>query len=211
MFTRETSMSETTCNGVQPECSHATPAAGSKPARKPAGPPRGNVNRLTHGLRSVRISNGKYPKEFSYIGKLAGQLRNQLEAAVVVLRGEVSLYSAGLINTAVRWECHARLCQRYLRNGKDSPLAVKVDLSRDIARSSERRDACFKLLGLDRAAGSSDPWAAIRDATPQLPADEAGDESDPEAAEGPADEPTGQPEADSAADVSATADEQGGR
>ena len=124
------------------------------------GAPLANKNAVRHGL-----TTGSLPKGCAYVMRHTNELRGKLESAVVDLRGEVALYDAANINTAIRWERHALLTQRWLRlEAKSMDATTRLAYSRDIARASAERDKCLKALGLDVRPGS-DPWA-ILDAIP---------------------------------------------
>jgi hypothetical protein len=78
-------------------------------------------------------------------------LHAALEDAVLTRRNEVDLHDAAVIQTAVRWERHALLCQRWLRHADGTLTAdQRLAFSREIARASAERDKCIRLLGLDR-------------------------------------------------------------
>ena len=74
------------------------------------GAPVSNKNALRHGLTA-----GSLPAGCTYIRRESNRLRCALEDAVIELRGEVGLADAAAINSAVRWERHAMLAQRWLR------------------------------------------------------------------------------------------------
>jgi len=87
-------------------------------------------------------------------------MRRELEAAVVELRGEISLSDAAVIQTATRYERHAALASKWLRENPDLPIETRLNISRDIAKASGERDKCIKLLGL--GARHHDPLALLR-------------------------------------------------
>lgn len=105
----------------------------------------GNRNALRHGMRG-----GGLPAGADYIRRLTNQMRSNLEDAVIAAKGEVSIIDAGLIVSAMRWERHALVVQRWLRLGQselnhDQRLAY----SREVARASSERDRCMKALEID--------------------------------------------------------------
>ncbi|MDA1054229.1 MAG: hypothetical protein O3C40_27600 [Planctomycetota bacterium] len=132
-----------------------------------SGPP-GNGNAIRHGLMA-----GKLPKGASYIELESERLRTALEDAVVNRTGgEISLHDAAVIQTAIRWERHALLAQRWLRNEAETLTPdQRLAFSRDVARASAERDKCLKALGLD-VRPNSDPWSLL-DSLP--PADSGND------------------------------------
>ena len=125
-------------------------------------PRAGNRNRTRHGLTA-----GQLPKGAAYVKRCTDQLRAGLESAVAERNGgEVSLYHAALIQSAIRWERHALLAQRWLRQEAATLNAdQRLAYSREVARASAERDKCLKLLALDVSAFDhqlralySDPW-----------------------------------------------------
>ena len=83
-----------------------------KPGR--SGPPKGNANALRHGLKA-----GQLPADAKYIEWRMNDFRRQLEAAVLDAKGCVSLPDAAYVQTAMRWERHAALAQRWLTKQHD--------------------------------------------------------------------------------------------
>lgn len=67
------------------------------------------------------------------------------------LKGEVSLMDAANINTAVRWERHALLAQRWLRhNAHEMTHDQRLAYSKEIANASSNRDKALRELGIDK-------------------------------------------------------------
>jgi hypothetical protein len=134
---------------------------------KKQGAPIGNRNSLRHGLRA-----GSLPKGASYIKREINLLRREIETAVMNRHGEIDLYRAALIQTAIRWERHGMLVQRWLRReAGEMDAAQRLAYSRDIARASESRDRCLKELGLN-AGDHADILDALY-STPDTPVGEA--------------------------------------
>ena len=110
--------------------------------------PLKNSNALKHGL-----TTGKLPPGASYITNLTNKFRRELEAAALEVRGEIGLYELAVVNTAIRWERHALLAQKWLRDATDSLTPdQRLAFSREVARASSERDKCLRLLGLDARA-----------------------------------------------------------
>ncbi|MEQ8790248.1 MAG: hypothetical protein RIC55_28390 [Pirellulaceae bacterium] len=108
-------------------------------------PPK-NRNATRHGLKA-----GTLPAGASYVKRDCDALRRCIEAAVVERHGEIALYHAACIQSAIRWERHAMLAQRWLRLEIDQmDPATKLSYSREIARASAERDKCLEKLGLDK-------------------------------------------------------------
>lgn len=107
---------------------------------------RNNRNGMRHGLRS-----GRLPKGASYIKRDCDQFRRAVEDAVAERHGEFTVMHAAIIQTAMRWERHAQLAQRWLAKEAEQMSANdRLAYSRDIARASSERDRWLEKLGLDQ-------------------------------------------------------------
>src|SRR5690349_7819310 len=85
-----------------------------------AGAPLMNTNGLRHGRYSRRvIPSGGLPPGCGYIRRVSNQLSRQLESAVIAVHGEITLVAAATISTACRFERHAQLAQKWLREHPD--------------------------------------------------------------------------------------------
>ena len=162
------------------------------PAVNKGGAPAGNKNAMRHGL-----TVGTLPKSCSYVTKATNQFRRELEALVCEEHGEIDLYRASLIHSACRWERHALLCQRWLRQCGDVPTITKtktstksgdttdsvekmtpegmtheqrLSYSREICKASECRDKCIEKLGLVRSPRDDAFAIPIFDAPTAVPA-----------------------------------------
>ncbi|HEY4259360.1 MAG TPA: hypothetical protein VGM98_04345 [Schlesneria sp.] len=130
-----------------------------------SGPPKGNVNNMRHGLKA-----GKLPPGCQYIEVRMNLFRRELESAVIAVKGEINLIDAANIQTAMKWERHGALAQRWLTKEADTLKPVeRLTFSREIARASTERDRALTALGLDRNQ-VRDQWAAL-DAIPIKEAD----------------------------------------
>jgi hypothetical protein len=126
------------------------------------GAPELNANNMQHGKRSRRlIPLGALPPGCAHIRKICSILRSQLEAAVVGQFEEVSIVSAATINTAIRFERHAQMAGKWLRENPDIPLDTRLAISRDIAKASAERDRSIRLLGL-KPASAETIWEQIK-------------------------------------------------
>jgi hypothetical protein len=111
-----------------------------------SGPPRENRNAMRHGLRASQL-----PADCKFIELRMNAFRRILEDAVVKAKGEVSIPDAACIQTALRWERHAALAQRWLTKQYTELKPVdRLTFSREIARASGERDKALKMIGLDR-------------------------------------------------------------
>jgi hypothetical protein len=103
--------------------------------------------------------------------------RIELERAVLDVRGEITLTDAAVIQTACRFERHAQLASKWLRENPGLPVDIRLTISRDIAKASADRDRCIKLLRIDKP--ETNPWEqAFADALLPDPSDETPDEPD---------------------------------
>jgi hypothetical protein len=100
---------------------------------------------MRHGMKA-----GKLPKGCKYIEIRVNELRRQVEAEVVALKGEINLLDAAAINSIVKWERHGLLAAHWLRHEIGSLSASdRLRFSEAIAKASDARDRNIKLLGLD--------------------------------------------------------------
>lgn len=130
-------------------------AKGTAVVRHKGGQP-GNTNALRHGLKS-----GSLPKDAKYIQHQINKLRRILEAAVLEVKGQITLTDASCILSAIQWEKHKALCHRWLRIEGDSMKPTdRLTFSREIARASNERDRCIRELDLDRDPIQSQ-WDAL--------------------------------------------------
>lgn len=107
---------------------------------------RNNTNALRHGMRA-----GKLPPGCLYIEHRTNDLRRQIEAAVVAVKGQVTLSDAATIKTIVDWEKHRALAQRWLRLQADKLKPMELlNFSREVAKASTEMDKAIRVLGLDR-------------------------------------------------------------
>ncbi len=110
-----------------------------------SGAPRENRNAMRHGLKA-----GSLPKDAKYIEIRMNVIRRNLEDAVIQCRGDVSIEDAAYIQTALRWERHAALAQRWLTKqyNKLKPME-QLKFSHEIASASAKRDTAISMLQLD--------------------------------------------------------------
>jgi len=100
---------------------------------------------MRHGLSAAKL-----PKGTEYITRIVGRFRQELEDAVIGLRGEIDIPAACAINTAVRWEVHSALASRWLReNMSKMSLQERLMFSREAAKACTERDRAVRALGLD--------------------------------------------------------------
>lgn len=124
----------------------------TKPPANRGGAPKGNTNGLRTGKRSERFSMrlGSLPPTYRRQERAARELRKELEDATAAVHGGVSLTQAASIASACRWERHALLCLRWIReNVETMDHAQRLAYSREIASASEKRDKCLQALKLD--------------------------------------------------------------
>jgi len=117
-----------------------TPNNGKNPKRNPN--LRGH---LRHGLKA-----GQLPDGCKYVELRLNKFRRYVEDCVIAAKGEVSLTDAAYIQSAMRWERHGVLAQRWLKQNFDKMThADKLRFSREIADASDKRDKAIRNLNLD--------------------------------------------------------------
>lgn len=137
------------------------------------GAPNGNHNALLkHGL-----SAGRLPPKTGYVVKLTARLSRAIVTALEQRGRTLGIYEEACVNTAIRWERHSLLCQRWLRTSfaelnPDQRLAY----SREIARGSMERDKCLERLGLHKSEAGRVLDALYGPAGPIVP-DEDGEDA----------------------------------
>jgi len=140
----------------------STPKNTTSNSPSKGGAPPKNRNHLRHGLFA-----GQLPKGCQHIENRTLKLRKQIEDLLLEIKGEVSLIDAASVQTALRWERHGLLCQRWLtKEFKTLSPSDRLNFSREIARASGERDKALDRLGIDKL--TIDPWAAL-DAPPVNP------------------------------------------
>jgi len=94
---------------------------------------------------------GKLPGNCKDIQNRGDRIRRMLESAVLDAKGEIGITDASCINSAIRWERHAQLCNRWLLNNHGAMShADKLKFSRETADASDKRDKAIRQLGLDK-------------------------------------------------------------
>lgn len=150
----------------------ASPSTAPPPSegRSKGGAPAGNSNHLTHGLASRlvlgKLTRRKHANEtpaeqqarraLAKVEQQAAGFRAALTVAARDVHGTLSLARECLIQTAARWERHALLATRWLRERHDfMDDAQRLAFSREIARASAERDKAIAGLRLDRSVISA--------------------------------------------------------
>lgn len=108
---------------------------------------KGNKVNMKHGRYSY-LAMGRAPQGCEYIGRLVGQFRKALEAAVTEKHGEVALYHAALIQSACRHEGRAQLLTRWLRLCDELSYADRLATLKEVGAASDARDKALKAIGL---------------------------------------------------------------
>ena len=96
--------------------------ASQLPARNRGGAPKGNANRLRHGLRGC----GALPAGCSYIRRSLDEFRRQLEGEMLVRHGIVNLFAAACIQSAMRHERRSMLLQKILRDADKNSEKLSI-------------------------------------------------------------------------------------
>jgi len=111
---------------------------------------RTNYNKSSYTIKHG-LTAGRLPRGASYVTKMTNCLRKSLDRAVMERYGDLDVWHNSVIVSAIRWERHSLLCQRWLREDCDNLTPMeKLAYSREVARASSSRDKCLLLLGLNR-------------------------------------------------------------
>lgn len=138
---------------VDDQCSEQSTSGDKKNALPPS------MNALKHGIYSL----GSLPKGCSYIARITGRYKRALQDALLADKRTPTVADEGLVQTAVRHERHALLCQRWLRVEFDSLTpSERLAYSKEICLATERRDKCIAMLGL-KCSAERDPFAGLYD------------------------------------------------
>ncbi|MSR58332.1 MAG: hypothetical protein EXS05_11760 [Planctomycetaceae bacterium] len=147
---------------MKPECSQPAEAligesVGDVSGTPAPGPDSGRGrNNLRHGCFAV----GKMPAGSSYVAKLLGAMRRQVEAFLIQRDGEVGLMATAVVNELLRHERRALLLSRWL-NTEPLGAADRVSILRDISSATTARNKCLRELGFDAKPKSQDVWACL--------------------------------------------------
>ena len=121
------------------------PLSNFKGKKGRSGPPLGSANGLRHGM-----AGGKLPKGCQYVENRVNNLRRQVEAAVVKLKGEINIVDAAAINSILKWERYSLLAAHWLRHEAERLTpSDRLRFSEAIAKGSDNRDRNIRLLGLN--------------------------------------------------------------
>jgi hypothetical protein len=108
--------------------------------------------RFRHGVRA--FLGGKLPASNWRVRKLLNSLRTALESEVVVRRGEIDVYAAALIQSAIRHEGVCALWAQHLKDHGDVlTLTERLNVCKEIRNATDARDRCLEKLGLNRFEG----------------------------------------------------------
>ena len=121
--------------------------------------PRDNANRTRSGKRAWTTVK-RLPKGSGLVRQALYAERDELESAVCLRHGEITLYHAAILQSAIRHSGRAQLLERWLRTEPDLGLQDRLAVLREIGNASDSRDKCVRKLGLDKVP-ETDPWAAL--------------------------------------------------
>lgn len=125
------------------------PGSRFKGVKGRSGAKKGNQNSTRHGMKG-----GKLPPGCGFIEARCNDLRRQVEAAVLGVKGVISITDAAAINSILKWERHGLLAAHWLRKEADKLSAGdRLRFSEAVAKASDNRDKNIRSLGLDRDAG----------------------------------------------------------
>uniref|UniRef100_A0A7C2K054 Uncharacterized protein n=1 Tax=Schlesneria paludicola TaxID=360056 RepID=A0A7C2K054_9PLAN len=123
--------------------------------RKTGGAPPGNGNGIKTGRR---YNVGTLPKDCRSIENVRSKISRQVTEEVIARTGEMSVYSAAVLQSLVRHETRCQLLTRWLRiEGDKLTVLDRSALLRDISSATDARDKCLERLGLDKSALPA-PW-----------------------------------------------------
>lgn len=135
----------------------ATPGTAIAPTVS-GGAPALNLNSFGAGLESDpeigqrRLALGTLPPSLARVERAAFAFRRALEGAVVLAHGDIDFLQAALIQSASRWERHAGLALRWLRDNHEKlDPAERLSYSREVAKASSERDKAIAQLRLSAA------------------------------------------------------------
>ena len=141
-------------DAVSTETVNSSPENGLVAAVAPKpGAPLNNQNAGTHFLRSSGwpLGTERERRAVAAYGKC-------LREAVMAGGGTLDIVTAGLVQTAQRWERHALLAARWLRREHEQLTPdQRLSFSRETARASAERDKAVAMLGI-RSERDIDPW-----------------------------------------------------
>jgi hypothetical protein len=138
---------------------------------------RGNAKALRHGMRGSKL-----PKGCEWIEVRVNDLRRQVEAEVIAVKGEVNLVDAAAINSILKWERFGLLAGHWLRKEADKmSCSDRLRFAEAVARASDYRDRNIKALGL--TVRPADPWMV-----PLLPGPNGSTPATPTAPDGQSEE-----------------------
>lgn len=125
-----------------------TNGAPNLPVRNKGGAPIGNSNRTKSGKRAWSAVK-RLPKGSGAIRQQLYCERDEIEIATGRQHGEVSLFHAALIQSAIRHSGRAQLLERWLRVEPDLTLNERLAVLKEIGAATDSRDKCLQRLGLD--------------------------------------------------------------
>ena len=116
--------------------------------RNKGGAPIGNSNRTRSGKRAWSAVK-RLPKGSGAIRQQLYCERDEVEIATGRQHGEVSLFHAALIQSAIRHSGRAQLLERWLRVEEGLSLNERLAVLKEIGAATDSRDKCLQRLGLD--------------------------------------------------------------
>ncbi len=157
------------------------------------GAPNLNRNRTTHGVRGW-LAIGSYPKRASYVRRIVGRMRAELEAEVLDVHGRLGKYQAAIIQSAARHEGVCLLWTRWLKDeAPNMSVSERLAVTARIEAATDARDRCLEKLGISELPDERDPWATIDEPredpqhAPESPGGQNGKSSHPPQQNAPAD------------------------
>lgn len=114
--------------------------------------PRGNKNRLTHGIRSF-LSTGHVPRGAEKCKQQVARMRREVEEEIEDRKGALSLFDAALVQEVARAEMAVQLMFRWLsEQGDELPIETRVRLLSEIRHFTKSRNEAIEKTGIGKAA-----------------------------------------------------------
>jgi hypothetical protein len=105
---------------------------------------RNKARPARYGLRSSKL-----PRKLRHVENSGNAFRRALEAAVLEAHGTITVRDASTIQSAMRHERRAMRIEMILARSPDLTDAEQLDLLRQSAEATDRRDRCIDRLRLD--------------------------------------------------------------
>jgi len=104
----------------------------------------------THGVHRF-LRSGTIAAENTYLTRVLREFQKAVEADILERRGELSIYDAAILQSAIRHEGIAQLWIRHVRKeAKSLTTEQRLAIGREIRNATDARDKCLRELGLNK-------------------------------------------------------------